>query len=201
VAAGRRIVETPFENSSAVDTGCGQAATLTFYATLLPPGQPASPPSPEHPALPAGNGAFENTTKEAFEKTWTWRRSHCAGNTSLFAVNVGDVTQQNLGNDLDDAYLLLPPEAALAQMAAAAGGTGEETGWTGGINLTALRMAEDRAYGYFSHLRNASAVLYGSDWPARLDMDRTVRCAFSAENFHSRMRSDRTHIRLKQTRV
>eukprot|EP00729_Bicosta_minor_P021088 gene21088-34056_t len=115
-------VETPFENSSAVDTGCGQ--TLTFYATLLPPGQPAPPPSPEHPALPAGNGVFEATTKEGFEYTWSWRRSHCEGNTSLSAVNVGDVTQQNLGNDLDDAYLLLHPSDARAQMARAAAGTG-----------------------------------------------------------------------------
>jgi hypothetical protein len=170
-------VETPFENSSVVDTGCGQAQTLTFYATLLPPGQPAPAPSPEHPALPPGNGAggdFEHTTKEAFEYTWTWRRSYCAGNTSLSAVNVGDVTQQNLGNDLDFAYLLLPPGAARAQMTKAAGGSGEETGWSGGVNLTALRMAEDRAYGYFSHLKNASAELYGPDWPDRLDMDRTA---------------------------
>ena len=161
-------VETPLENSSAVDPRCGQAATLTFYATLLPPGQPAPPPSPEHPALPPGSGAFESTTREAFEYTWTWRRSYCAGNTSLAAVNVGDVTQQNLGNDLDDAYLLLPPAAARAQMAPAG------PGWAGGVNLTALRMAEDRAYGWFSHLRNASAVLYGADWPARLDMDRSA---------------------------
>lgn len=35
-------------------------------------------------------------------------RAHCAGNTSLSAVNVGDITQQNLLNDLDAAYILLP---------------------------------------------------------------------------------------------
>lgn len=112
--------------------------------------------------------------KAAFEYTWSWRRSHCAGNTSLSAVNVGDVTQQNLGNDMDAAYLLLRPAAAKAQMKAALAGTGNETGWTGGVNLTALRMAEDRAYGYFTHLRNASAGIYGADWPGRLDMDRAA---------------------------
>eukprot|EP01079_Euglenida_sp_SAG-EU17-18_P011913 gene11913-2172_t len=31
--------------------------------------------------------------------TWTWRRALCACNTSLLAVNAGDVTQQNLYND------------------------------------------------------------------------------------------------------
>ena len=182
-------VETPLENSSAVDAGCGQAATLTFYATLLPEGQPAPPPSPEHPALPAGNDAglpFSTMSRAGFEHTWTWRRSYCAGNTSLAAVNVGDVSQQNLGNDLDSAYLLLPPAAARAQAAQlaqpaqpaesgqSAQSSAQATGWSGGVNLTALRMAEDRAYGWFSLMRNASATLYGQDWPARLDMDRAA---------------------------
>jgi hypothetical protein len=51
-------------------------------------------------------------------------------------VNVGDVTQQNLGNDLDTAYLF--PSLANVRAEAA-------SGWHGGVNLTALRMLEDRA--------------------------------------------------------
>jgi hypothetical protein len=77
-------------------------------------------------------------TEVEFRHTWSWRRAFCAGNRSLSAVNVGDITQQNLGNDLDTAYLLPPMEAVRAE----ATGVG---GWRGGVNLTALRMLEDRA--------------------------------------------------------
>ena len=71
--------------------------------------------------------------------TWSWRRVFCAGNRSLQAVNVGDITQQNLGNDLDTAYLFPSLADVRAEAASAAG-------WRGGVNLTALRMLEDRAY-------------------------------------------------------
>ena len=160
-------IETPFENSSTIDTHCGQAATLTFYAQLLD--SPAPAPSPTHPALPAGNDAGQPWTKtlslSSFEHTWTWRRSFCASNRSLFAVNVGDITQQNLGNDLDTAYLLLSAEDSQLQA---------KGGWAGGVNLTALRMLEDRAYGWFSLLKNSSDVLFGSGFSTRLDMNRTT---------------------------
>ena len=160
-------IETPFENSSTIDTHCGQAATLTFYAQLLD--SPAPAPSPTHPALPVGNGAGQPWTKTlslyAFEHTWTWRRAFCAANRSLFAINVGDITQQNLGNDLDTAYLLLSSDDARLQA---------EGGWAGGVNLTAMRMLEDRAYGWFSLLKNSSDVLFGSGFSTRLDMNRTT---------------------------
>ena len=64
-------------------------------------------------------------------------------------MNVGDITQQNLGNDLDSAYLF--PDLEEVKAEAASGG------WRGGVNLTALRMLEDRAYGWFS-LMQASAM-------------------------------------------
>lgn len=35
-------------------------------------------------------------------------------------------------------------------------------------------LPEDCANGWFSLLRNATAGLYGADWPARLDMDRSA---------------------------
>ena len=54
-------------------------------------------------------------------------------------MNVGDITQQNLGNDLDTAYLFPSLADVRAEAASAAG-------WRGGVNLTALRMLEDRAY-------------------------------------------------------
>ena len=78
-----------------------------------------------------------NLTDEAFRHTWSWRRALSGANKSLAAVNVGDITQQNLGNDLDTAYLFPPLEAVRAEAASA-------EGWRGGVNLTALRMLEDR---------------------------------------------------------
>lgn len=69
--------------------------------------------------------------------------SYCAGNTSLNAVNVGDITQQNLLNDLDSAYLLLSLNDTLHQRP-----------WMGGLNMTALRMLEGRAYGSYHYMLN-----------------------------------------------
>ena len=61
-------------------------------------------------------------------------RAQCAGNTSLAAVNTGDVTQINDKlNDLDSAYVFLPLSAAQQQRP-----------WRGGVNLTALAMLEER---------------------------------------------------------
>ena len=72
--------------------------------------------------------------------------------TSVLGVSVGDVSLQNWGhgNDMEAANLLLPSNAAAATVAAAA--------WAGGVNTTAIRMAEDRAYGWFHALAGGAAV-------------------------------------------
>jgi hypothetical protein len=147
-------IESPQENSSdlTILSHCGQAQTLTFYVQRYS----AAAPEPPQP-LPVGNCAGSpwtaNLTDEAFRHTWSWRRALCAGsNRSLAAVNIGDITQQNLGNDLDTAYLFLPMEAVKAEAVGAAG-------WAGGVNLTALRMLEDRAYGWMSLLKTSATNL------------------------------------------
>jgi hypothetical protein len=112
--------------------------------------------------------------------------SSCAGNPSPKAVNVGDITQQvdliaficgclslweaqeaakrrtsaikpqlhlnpslcpiqNLLNDLDTAYLLLPEEE-----------TRRQKPWMGGLNMTALVMLEQRAYGSYHLMLNTT---------------------------------------------
>ena len=142
-------IEVPLENSTAYEN-CGQAQTLTFYLQLLPKG---APPPPAGPPVPAGGGegfAFPNASAWAtapyakgggmykhghWRQAFTWRRAYCAGsNRSLFAVNDGDISQQNSGNDLDSAYLFPTRAAVDAEI---------KSGW---LNLTALRMLEDRAY-------------------------------------------------------
>ena len=83
------------------------------------------------------------------------------------AVNVGDITQQNLGNDLDTAYLFPPMEAVRAEAASS-------EGWRGGVNLTALRLLEDRAYGWFSHMKASAVALGETGWVGKLDLNRTT---------------------------
>ena len=139
-------IETPHENSTRVlDVNCGQAATLTFYAARVARGDPMPPPAPSHGSS-EGKPWKVNLTGSDFRHTWSWRRAFCASNRSLDAVNVGDITQQNLGNDLDTAYLLVSIADARAQALSA-------EGWRGGVNLTALRMLEERAYGWLSCCR------------------------------------------------
>jgi len=73
---------------------------------------------------------------------------------------VGDVTQQNLYNDMDNGYLF-PPISSLSP----------SSGWNGGVNLTTLRLLEDRAYGNYWLLVNNSPV---ADWAPRLTLNTTV---------------------------
>ena len=146
-------LEAPFENSSntGIISDLGQAATLTFYAELLPHAAAAVP----FPAgNPEGHPVTVNLTETQFRHTWSWRRSYCnPDNTSLNAANVGDITQQNLGNDLDAAYLFPALDAVKAEAA---------SGWHGGVNLTALHMLEERAYWWFSMLRQSGAAVNSS---------------------------------------
>jgi hypothetical protein len=173
-------IEVPFENSTTYEN-CGQAQTLTFYLELLP--QPPDPVATQ--TVPAGGDEgfrFPNASKWAtgtsadgdgagldihghFRPGFTWRRAHCAGpNRSLFAVNDGDISQQNSGNDLDSAYLFPTMAAVRAEV---------KSGWQGGLNLTALRMLEDRAFGWY-HFLVKSSHYTNSSWPQRLVLSHTT---------------------------
>lgn len=92
----------------------------------------------------------------SWDGVWTYRRSS-PGPAQLPwpAANVGDVSQQNWGhgNDLNNAYVFAP--MAEAKAVAASGR------WSGGMNLTALAMLEQRAFGwfhFFSRHANASVA-------------------------------------------
>ena len=160
-------VEVPDETSMSCEN-CGQAQTITFYMELL------AAPVPT-PMVPVGGGEgfhFPNGSaytanpfgRSQWRSGWTWRRSFCAGNRSLFAVNEGDISLQCSGNDLDSAYLFPTKAAVLAEI---------KSGWRGGLNLTALRMLEDRAFGWFWFLRNSS-VHMDPTMPSRLVMNTTT---------------------------
>jgi hypothetical protein len=72
---------------------------------------------------------------------WRYRRSSVGtgGTTPLPGVEVGDVSMQNWGhgNDMPAACILVPTTQIKKDVAAGA--------WAGGVNLTALRLVEDRA--------------------------------------------------------
>lgn len=115
------------------------------------------------------------------------------GNRSLAAINTGDITQQNNApQDLHVAYLLLPPNEARLTLKSSKREslhTGASTatraqqqqprpvittsGWTGGVNLSALRLLEDRSFAWYHVLRNSSQVIDPS-FPERIDVNRTT---------------------------
>eukprot|EP01043_Picozoa_sp_COSAG02_P000926 COSAG02_NODE_19_length_53976_cov_37.338512_8_plen_66_part_00 len=45
---------------------------------------------------------------------------------------------------------------------------------TTGVNLTALRMLEDRAYGWFALMKSSATHLGESSWIGHLDLNRTT---------------------------
>lgn len=160
-------IEVPHEDSTTYESGCGQAQTLTFYAELLG----AVPTDPYVPPLGADGGIgwpdgthFTANGGADWRHAWTWRRSSdTSTNKSIYSVNIGDITQQNLGNDLDTAYPLLPIAETKAEVL---------RGWAGGVNVTALRMLEDRAFGWYWYLKNTSKLVDPS-WNSRLVLNRT----------------------------
>ena len=154
-------VERPLELSApGSDDQCGQGATNTFYMELL-----SSPrPDPAPRGGTAGGKPFSTagcccpgSGECDYRGIWTYRRAAAVVPGGDADINVGDVTQQNWGNpsgnDLDNAYLLLPLEAARASVRA-----GE---WTGGLNRTALAMLEQRAWGWFWGYRLAVPAKLG----------------------------------------
>eukprot|EP00750_Incisomonas_marina_P001552 INCI1132.3.p1 GENE.INCI1132.3~~INCI1132.3.p1 ORF type:complete len:495 (+),score=74.00 INCI1132.3:469-1953(+) len=178
LAAGQGV-ERPMEMSApGSDSTCGQAATLTFYMELLdhdpaepdpaPPGSTAGgtpfstqgcccPQEPIDSHIVETHGSTSGVTSKAgscdYRTIWSYRRASSRKPTepTFFEVLPGDVSQQNWGNpsgnDLDNAYLFQPLETARATVSAGQ--------WAGGINLTALEMLEQRAYGWFWAYRSA----------------------------------------------
>eukprot|EP01052_Picozoa_sp_SAG31_P058219 SAG31_NODE_17665_length_662_cov_1.000000_1_plen_193_part_10 len=123
-------IEVPKESSTSYEN-CGQAQTLTFYLELLPQ-RPSLPGLADVPYGGDEGYVFPNETAWAIKpyptkgimyshghwrQAFSWRRAHCAGaNRSLFAVNPGDISQQNSGNDLDSAYLFPERKAVSAEI-------------------------------------------------------------------------------------
>ena len=146
-------IELPDEAGGGLDTGCGQAATVTFWMGW------GRAPAPSPDPVPAGSDGgvpfWLDSGPEHWGGNWshamTWRRSFAADPAAgEQAPGEGDAFLICSENDLPNAVLWLPLPAARAQAAA-----GE---WAGGVNLTALAMGEARAYGWYHYLKNASVT-------------------------------------------
>ena len=138
--------ESPNETSTTTLDQCGQAVTFTFFMELLS----SIPENP--PIVPPGNpeGEAYGYQNNDWNQVWTYRRSYDANGPDSGlnnTIHVGDITQQNwgLGNDYDTGYAFLPVEMAKKQ-----------NPWKGGLNMTAISEAEQRAYGFYHYYVNTS---------------------------------------------
>jgi hypothetical protein len=185
-------VERPLESSApGSDDQCGQAATLTFFMQLVETAP--STPDPTPAGSTAGGKNFSavgcccpdfdsavshelggmsdsaGTSRGScdYRGIWSYRRAVARnGSQPWNEVNVGDISQQNWGNpsgnDLDNGYMFLPLEDARASVSS------EE--WVGGVNLTALGMLEQRAFGWF----HAYAASFPAEYTNRFILNRSI---------------------------
>jgi len=139
---------------------CGQATVYCFAQQLH--AEPVDEPDRAVKAGELGYGAYRDKP-DAWTKIWTYRRIR--GRTPAAAA--GDICLQNWGysekhreggNDYPFHYLFLPREQAAE----------EASDWRGGINLEALRGAEDRAFGWHQWFRKHAGDA-GVD-PARISL-------------------------------
>lgn len=148
-------VELPTEASLQTDDGLTQSACFTFFMELLaePPAKPDGAPPGAAGPMPfwqtlcccSGSAAIPGTNNCSWAGIWSFRRTTIGtgGESAIKGVNIGDVSMQNWGhgNDMAAASLMIPDAAAKASALAGR--------WVGGVNTTAVRMMEDRAYGWF----------------------------------------------------
>jgi hypothetical protein len=147
-------MEVPTEGTHSYEEGCGQAATTCFWLSW------GSVSSSAPDATPAGSAAgyamAHPSRAEDLDHALTWRRSLSSNLSDVLPLQPrsGDVflINEQAGNDLLSAQLLLPLAAVRAQVAA---GT-----YAGGLNSTVLQLLEQRAFNYYWALKNATAALY-----------------------------------------
>ena len=142
---------------------CGQATVYCFAQELH--AEPVNEPDRPVAAEEIGYGAYRDKP-DAWAKIWTYRRIR--GRDAK--PTTGDICLQNWGysakdreggNDYPFAYLFLTREQAAA----------ERSDWRGGIDLDALRGAEDRAFAWHQWFRKQAPA--GID-PASIALCRPV---------------------------
>ena len=148
-------IEAPFENSTASITSCGQAMTYPF--SVLYSAAPAPSPDP----VPPGDAEGEpwGSQGQTWERVWTYRRSLSKPTATIDDVFAGDISCQNIGggNDAINVYPFLPTDSPeFARQRAT------PTAWRGGVNVTALHSAEQRAFAFYHHYINSPNASRGT---------------------------------------
>ena len=150
---------------------CGQATTLCFWTTW---GSVAAPSPDPWPAGSDGGVPIEapaaNATNATHARLWldhalTWRRSLAANASDTAHAREGDrslINQAGL-NDVDFVYLFQSVTEARATAAA-----GE---YAGGVDLTALALAEARAYASYHALKASFTAFMPPDAAANFTLD------------------------------
>lgn len=148
--------ETPYENSTKYQSYCGQGTTIPFYMSYAYEVQPQPDPWPagDSEGLPYGTG---NNT---WARIWTYRRSLGLNSNDFDHYSQGEISNQNWGggNDYDNGYLFNPLPTINKQHSNDYDNkdSGKLFTWSGGINITALQNAEQRAYGWYHYYKNIS---------------------------------------------
>lgn len=141
-------IEALNETDSTLIDYCGQGTTIDFYLSY------GLAPAPTPDPFPPGDGEGEpfDYKNYPWSMVWSYRRVVSLPNASDTQVVPGETSLQNWagGNDYDTGYLFLPIADALAQQP-----------WKGGINMTALAQAEQRAYGWYHFYKQAANASIG----------------------------------------
>eukprot|EP00656_Telonema_subtile_P039326 TRINITY_DN44453_c0_g1_i1.p1 TRINITY_DN44453_c0_g1~~TRINITY_DN44453_c0_g1_i1.p1 ORF type:complete len:353 (+),score=49.04 TRINITY_DN44453_c0_g1_i1:180-1238(+) len=165
-------VETPVEQALTTNQRCGQAATTSFYIERSPAEQESRPCGAAVQEEDWGNNQILNSAD--WVSSWVWRRSVCSQPTNLTLcpvdgfwspskavyVNQGDISQQDKGNALTSGYFLLDTDAVQQQLS-------EQGAWKGGVNLTVLKMLEQRSYDWFRYVQSTSHLV-GTSYELRI---------------------------------
>lgn len=138
-------IEADAENSTTYVDYCGQGTTIDFYMSF------GEDPGPSPDPWPAGSDEGEPFSLGNNSWAWIWSYRRVRGFNSSDpdqTVQQGEISLQNWGggNDYDMGYLFMPVSQARQQVA--------DGQWRGGLNVTALAQAEQRAYGWYHQYKN-----------------------------------------------
>jgi hypothetical protein len=130
-------VEYPDESSNTFESGCGQKMVFPFVisfskgnASIL-----SNVPNGSDNGYPFSLGNLN------WDRTWTYRRLRATASFfGNFGINKEEQSNMNLDNDYPAGYIFLPLEKL------------DSSDWLGGVNLTTLYEAEQRAYGFFNYM-------------------------------------------------
>lgn len=148
-------IEVPQESSRNFLSTCGQGTTVPFYATY------GRSPAPSPDPWPPGSGEGDRFAQQGmgWDRDWTYRRVDAPAGSDAAAGAPGETSVINVGggDDIGNAYLFFGLDSAeLAEQRSA------PLRWRGGVNTTALAMAEQRSYGFYHFfVSNASSAARG----------------------------------------